>query len=47
MKAKIFVNGALVGNHENPVALVESIREKRRQGIISGTPRACARPAAC
>jgi DNA-directed RNA polymerase subunit B' len=35
MKAKIFVNGALVGNHENPLELVENIREKRRQGIIS------------
>jgi DNA-directed RNA polymerase subunit B' len=35
MKARIFVNGALVGNHENPLELVENIREKRRQGIIS------------
>ncbi len=35
MKARIFVNGALVGTHESPVGLVENIREKRRQGIIS------------
>jgi DNA-directed RNA polymerase subunit B' len=35
MKARIFVNGALVGNHEHPLELVENIREKRRQGIIS------------
>lgn len=35
MRARIFVNGALVGTHENPLALVENIREKRRQGIIS------------
>ena len=35
MKSRIFVNGALVGTHESPVELVENIREKRRQGIIS------------
>ncbi len=35
MKARIFVNGALVGTNENPVELVENIREKRRQGIVS------------
>jgi DNA-directed RNA polymerase subunit B' len=34
-RARIFVNGALVGTHENPEELVASIREKRRQGIIS------------
>lgn len=34
-KARIFVNGALVGTHDNPVELVESIRDKRRQGVIS------------
>lgn len=34
-RARVFVNGALVGMHENPGELVASIREKRRQGIIS------------
>ncbi|MCD1294002.1 DNA-directed RNA polymerase subunit B [Methanocella sp. CWC-04] len=34
-KARVFVNGALVGTHENPMELVESIREKRRQGMVS------------
>ena len=35
MKARIFVNGALVGTNDNPIELVENIREKRRQGIVS------------
>jgi DNA-directed RNA polymerase subunit B' len=35
MKARIFVNGALVGTSESPLDLVENIREKRRQGITS------------
>ncbi|HUL61690.1 MAG TPA: DNA-directed RNA polymerase subunit B [Methanocella sp.] len=34
-RARVFVNGALVGTHESPENLVVSIREKRRQGIIS------------
>jgi len=34
-KARIFVNGALVGTHDHPSELVESIREKRRQGLVS------------
>lgn len=34
-KARIFVNGALVGTHDSPLELVESIREKRRQNLIS------------
>lgn len=34
-RARVFVNGALVGTHEAPEELVASIREKRRQGIIS------------
>jgi DNA-directed RNA polymerase subunit B' len=35
MKSRIFVNGALIGTHDNPLEFVENIREKRRQGIVS------------
>ncbi|ADI73682.1 DNA-directed RNA polymerase subunit B [Methanohalobium evestigatum Z-7303] len=34
-EAKIFLNGELVGTHNNPVELVEDIREQRRNGLIS------------
>nr|QNO41351.1 DNA-directed RNA polymerase subunit B' [Methanosarcinales archaeon ANME-2c ERB4]QNO47226.1 DNA-directed RNA polymerase subunit B' [Methanosarcinales archaeon ANME-2c ERB4]QNO47324.1 DNA-directed RNA polymerase subunit B' [Methanosarcinales archaeon ANME-2c ERB4] len=35
MTGKIFLNGALIGIHENPEGLVREIRAKRRRGIIS------------
>ncbi len=34
-EAKIFLNGELVGKHDNPVELVNNIRKQRRKGILS------------
>jgi len=34
-KAKVFINGELVGTHDNPAELVEELRKMRRQGFIS------------
>ncbi len=34
-EAKVFLNGEFVGTHEDPVELVENIRQQRRSGIIS------------
>lgn len=34
-KAKVFINGELVGTHDNPTELVEELRKMRRQGFIS------------
>ncbi|NLL94370.1 MAG: DNA-directed RNA polymerase subunit B [Thermoplasmatales archaeon] len=32
---RVYVNGDLVGTHEDPVALVREIRERRRMGLLS------------
>jgi len=34
-EAKVYVNGSLVGTHENPHELAEQIREARRRGDVS------------
>ncbi|MDD4498264.1 MAG: hypothetical protein PHV51_08985, partial [Methanosarcinaceae archaeon] len=34
-KAKVFINGELVGTHDTPVELVAELRKMRRQGFIS------------
>jgi DNA-directed RNA polymerase subunit B' len=34
-EAKVYVNGSLVGTHENPYELAEQIREARRRGDVS------------
>ncbi|MFP4654981.1 MAG: DNA-directed RNA polymerase subunit B [Methanohalobium sp.] len=34
-EAKIFLNGELLGTHNNPVELVEDLRQQRRDGLIS------------
>ena len=34
-EAKVYVNGSLVGTHENPNELAEQIREARRRGDVS------------
>ncbi|MHC1575806.1 MAG: DNA-directed RNA polymerase subunit B [Methanosarcinaceae archaeon] len=34
-EAKVFLNGALIGTHNNPAELVEKIREQRRLGVLS------------
>lgn len=34
-KAKVFINGELVGTHDNPLELVDELRNMRRQGFIS------------
>ncbi|AKB27688.1 DNA-directed RNA polymerase subunit B' [Methanosarcina siciliae C2J] len=34
-KAKVFINGELVGTHDNPAELAEELRKMRRQGFIS------------
>jgi len=34
-KAKVYVNGNLIGVHDNPMGLVEDIRARRRQGMLS------------
>jgi len=34
-KAKVFINGELVGTHDNPTELVDELRKMRRQGFIS------------
>ncbi|WP_096394132.1 DNA-directed RNA polymerase subunit B [Halorubrum trapanicum] len=34
-EAKVYVNGSLVGTHENPQELAEQIREARRRGDVS------------
>jgi DNA-directed RNA polymerase subunit B' len=34
-EAKVFLNGELIGTHEDPVELVENIRQQRRRGLIS------------
>ena len=34
-KARVFVNGTLIGTHSDPIALVKEIRAKRRLGVIS------------
>lgn len=34
-KAKVFINGELVGTHDNPEELVKELRKMRRQGLIS------------
>jgi len=34
-KAKVFINGELVGTHDNPAELVGELRKMRRQGFIS------------
>jgi len=34
-EAKVYVNGSLVGTHENPEQLAEQIREARRRGEVS------------
>jgi DNA-directed RNA polymerase subunit B' len=34
-EAKVYVNGSLVGTHENPDELAEQIREARRRGDVS------------
>jgi DNA-directed RNA polymerase subunit B' len=36
MKGKVFLNGELVGTHENPEELVRKVRMGRRQGTIGG-----------
>ncbi|MCK4651803.1 MAG: DNA-directed RNA polymerase subunit B, partial [Methanosarcinales archaeon] len=36
MRGKVFLDGELVGTHENTAELVHEIRMKRRQGIIDG-----------
>ncbi len=36
MKGKVFLNGELVGTHENPAELVRKVRMGRRQGTIGG-----------
>ena len=33
-KAKVFINGELVGTHDNPAELVAELRKMRRQGFI-------------
>ena len=33
--AKVYLNGELVGNHEDPIKLVSDLRNKRRLGILS------------
>jgi DNA-directed RNA polymerase subunit B' len=34
-KAKVFINGELVGTHDNPAELADELRKMRRQGFIS------------
>jgi DNA-directed RNA polymerase subunit B' len=34
-KAKVFINGELVGTHDNPMELVDELKNMRRQGFIS------------
>ena len=34
-KAKVFINGELVGIHDNPAELVNDVRKMRQQGFIS------------
>ena len=34
-KAKVFINGELVGTHDNSAELAEELRKMRRQGFIS------------
>lgn len=34
-EVKVFLNGELVGKHDNPVELVNNIRKQRRKGILS------------
>ncbi len=36
MRGKVFLDGELVGTHENTAELVHEIRIKRRQGIVDG-----------